>query len=118
MEPQSLVEDGIDDNTYLIAKSIFTGCIQKPKFYSLQLEPENEGNSLKIAEKQGIQTYIQNILSIITVHGIKLLYSHCDINKLTESQIQTVKMYVKSYGYILEKKQDDNGYIHWKFKSL
>lgn len=117
MEPQSLVEDGIDDNTYLIAKSIFTGCIKKPKFYSLQLEPENEGNSLQIAQEVGVYKYIQNILSIITMHGIEILYSHRDINKLTESQIQTVKMYVKSYGYSLEQEQREN-LLHWVFKSL
>jgi hypothetical protein len=116
MEPESL-DCNLDDNTYLIAKSIFTANIQKPKFYSLQLEPENEGNSLKIAEIQGVDKYIQNILSIITVYGIELLYSHRDINKLTESQLQTVKMYVKSYGYILHQEEREN-LLYWVFKPI
>lgn len=116
MEPDSLVGN-VDDNTYLIAKSIFTANIQKPKFYSLQLEPENEGNSLKIAQEVGLDKYIQSLLSIITIHGVFILFGHRDIKKLTESQLQTVKMYVKSYGYTLHQEEREN-LLYWAFKSL
>lgn len=117
MEPTSLVEGNIDDNTFLIAKSIFTANIQKPKFYSLQLEPEDEGNSLEIAQEVGIEKYIQSLLCEITMNGIEILYNHRDINKLTELQLQTVKMYVKSYGYSLEQEQREN-FLHWVFRTL
>ena len=103
------------DNLYVIAKSIFTKRIQKPKFYSLQLEPENEGNSLEIANSVGLHKYIQSLLSLITVNGIEILYSHRDINILTESQLNTVKMYVKSYGYIIDKKDEDS---FWHFTCI
>lgn len=102
-----------NDNTYQIAKEIFSKLIQPPKTYSLQLEEA----SRNIAEEQGINEYIQGILSIITVYGIEILYGHRDLNSLNSAQIDTIKMYVKSYGYSLDK-QEENGYLKWVFTAI
>lgn len=101
------------DNTYEIAKNIFSNNIKPPKFYSLQLEEM----SRNIAEEQGINDYIQGILSIITVHGIEILYGHRDLNKLNHDNIDTIKMYVKSYGYSLNQKEENN-YLKWVFTPI
>lgn len=101
------------DNLYDIAKSIFNNAIKPPKTYCLSLEEI----SLEIAEKQGFDEYIQGLLSIITVHGIEILYGHKNINILKENEIDTIKMYVKSYGYILKQKEFDNK-LHWFFEII
>lgn len=101
------------DNTYQISKQIFSNLIQPPKTYSLQLEE----TSRSIAEKQGVNEYIQGMLSIITVYGIEILYNHRDLNALNSAQIHTIKMYVKSYGYSLEQKEE-NGYLKWVFTAI
>lgn len=105
--------NNISDNTYQIAKQIFSNLIKPPKTYSLQLEEA----SRNIAEQQGIDEYVQGILSIITVHGIEILYNHRDLNKLNDNELTTIKMYVKSYGYNLEQKEE-NGYLKWSFSAI
>lgn len=101
------------DNTYQIAKQIFSNLIQPPKTYSLQLEEA----SRSIAEEQGVNEYIQGMLSIITVYGIEIVYNHRDLNALNSEQIETIKMYVKSYGYSLDQKEE-NGYLKWVFTAI
>jgi hypothetical protein len=99
-----------DDNTYNIAKKIFSQSIKPAKFYLLQLHE----NSRDIAEEQGVDEYIQGILSIITLHGVEILYGHRNFNSLTEDQLDTVKLYVKSYGYKLVQEPREN-FLDWKF---
>lgn len=99
------------DNSLEIAKTIFNHTIQKPKTYNFQLEDQE---TYEIAEKQGFEEYIQGFLSIITLHGVEILYGHRNFNKLTESELDTVKMYVRSYGYNLTQIPNDS-YLNWKF---
>jgi hypothetical protein len=113
MDTQKLSETNESDNTYQIAKQIFSKLIQPPKTYSLQLEEA----SRNIAEEQGVNEYIQGMLSIITVYGIEILYGHRDLNKLNSDDIETIKMYVKSYGYSLDQKEE-NGYLKWVFTAI
>lgn len=110
---QSDFENDINDNTYQIAKNIFSNTIKPSKFYSLQLHEI----SRTFAEEQGVNEYIQGILSIITIHGIEIVYGHRDLNKLKESEIDNIKLYVKSYGYSLDQIQD-NGYLKWVFTAF
>lgn len=102
------------DNSLEIAKSIYTHRIQKPNTYNFQLEDKE---TYEIAEKQGFEEYIQGLLSIITLHGVEILYGHRNFNKLTESELDTVKMYTRSYGYNLIQIQNDN-YLDWEFEKI
>lgn len=92
-------EGDLDDNTFLVAKSIYSYNIQPPNFYKLGLEDDE---TLDIAEKQGFDSYVQGLLTIITMHGVEILYGHKDITKLTQTQIDTIKSYTRSYGYNLQ----------------
>lgn len=101
------------DNLEEIAEQIFT----KPygEHNSIQLELEEVTSD--IALKYGIENFISHILCIITIKGIKILYGD-DINilLLSESQLDTVRMYVRSFGYdlIISKDKSDISKIMFK----
>jgi predicted RNase H-related nuclease YkuK (DUF458 family) len=86
-----------EDNTYEIAKHIFSYRMQLPNTYSLQLEEE----TLEIAEQHNISEYINLILTNITMHGIHILYNK-KLSELTKDQIAVVIGYINSYGYSVE----------------
>lgn len=104
----------MNDNLFDIAKSIYNFPIRKPKTYNFQLE---DSETYEIAEKQGFEEYIQGMLSIITLHGVEILYNHRNFNKLTESELDTVKSYTRSYGYNLIQIHNEN-YLDWKFEKI
>lgn len=101
------------DNLEEIAQQIFTKPHGEPN--SIQLELEEVTSD--IALKYGIENFISHILSIITIKGIKILYGY-DINilLLSVSQLDTVRMYVRSFGYdlIISKDKSDISKIMFK----
>jgi hypothetical protein len=101
------------DNLEEIAQQIFTKPYGPPNSIELQLEEV----TCDIALKYGIENFISNILCIITIKGVKILYGEdTNILLLKESQINTIKMYVRSYGYDLTISNDKMDISKIKFK--
>jgi hypothetical protein len=87
----------MDDNTFEIAQAIFSK--QPGLLNSIDLSLEDETSFL--AEKHGVNEFVSNILRIITLHGVKILFGDIKIKDLTNSQIDLIKEYTRSYGYDL-----------------
>lgn len=85
----------MDDNTYELAQQIFTKPPQKP--FSIQLFFEEETSHL--AQKTDIDNFINEVLFLITLHGIEILFGHKNLKCLTEENICLIKQYIHSYGY-------------------
>ena len=91
------MNDYPEDNLDEIVKSIFS---QPPgKICSIQLQLEEETS--KIAEQYGVNSFVFNILYMITLKGIRYLYGDIPLVSLTESQLDLVKEYTRSYEYEL-----------------
>jgi hypothetical protein len=103
------------DNLEEIAEKIYSKPYGEPN--SIQLELEEVTSD--IAFNYGIESFISNILYIITMKGIKILYGK-DINvlNLTEKQLDTIKMYVKSYGYKLIISNNPNEICKIRFEKF
>lgn len=102
-----------NDNLDEIAEQIFTKPYKKPN--SIQLELEEITSD--IAFKYGIESFISNILYIITLKGARILYGNdIDLLSLTEKQLDTIKMYVNSYGYNLLISDNKNEIFRVKFE--
>lgn len=96
-----------EDNTREIAEMIFRKPPGKKNSIQLQLE-EHTAN---IANNQGIDLFIINILSLITLHGVEILFGHRQILQLTEKDFNLIQEYVMSYGYKINKRALDNKLI-------
>lgn len=85
-----------DDNTKEIAYGIFTKPPCAKNTHQLYLEESTMDMALSGDQNE----FINEVLYVITSHGLNILFNHNDINKLTEKQIDLVKEYVASYGYV------------------
>jgi hypothetical protein len=74
----------MEDNLLTIATTIYSDIIKPARSYNLQFEETSN---------------IQEILGIITLHGIRILYGHYSPKLLTREQQNDVVMYVRSYGF-------------------
>ena len=87
----------VDDNTKFIAESIFSKPPGQKNSINLSLDEETSD----IAKEDGVEPFIFNILTIITMYGVEMLFGHRNILKLTNVQIGLIKEYTRSYGYNL-----------------
>ena len=96
----------MDDNTKEIAEQIFN----KPpgNLNSIDLEMDESTIDFIESEKGSLHNYIRDIISTITLHGIEILYGHRNIMSLTEEQLFLVKRYIRSYGFELSVKIEEN----------
>lgn len=83
------------DNTKEVAIQIFNKPPQPKNSIQLQLEEQTSD----IATKEGADAFIFEILSVITLHGVEILFGHRDIVRLTEDNLNLLQQYVHSYGY-------------------
>jgi hypothetical protein len=95
------------DNTKYIAEQIFTKLPQPKNTIELGLEEQTAG----IAEKTGIDKFIFEILTVITMHGIEILFGHKNILELTESNFNLINEYTNSFGYNIVKKIDEKSKV-------
>lgn len=96
-----------EDNTREIAYNIFSKPPGKKNSIQLQLEDR----TADIANKKGVDLFIVNILSIITMHGVEILFGHRQLLQLTESNFNLLQQYVNSYGYHINKRIENNKII-------
>ena len=85
------------DNINEIANSIFTRPPGLPNSIQLQLEDV----TADIAQQEGVDNFIFNILYLITFRGIEILFGHRKVHTLTENEYMLLTEYVRSYGYHL-----------------
>jgi hypothetical protein len=98
------------DNVHQIAQAIFSKPPGPPKSVQLQLEELTS----HIAEEEGVEKFICNILCILTITGIQILYGHKNILLLTSAQYDELCDYVQSYGYTLEVYANDTMFTPWE----
>lgn len=96
-----------EDNTKEIAQNIFSRPPGKKNSIQLQLEDK----TADIANQRGVDMFITKILTIITLHGVEILFGHRQLLQLTEENYNLLQRYVNSYGYYMIKKIDNNKII-------
>ena len=87
------------DNTRDIAENIFTNQVKEKCSIQLQLDEFIDDNEL------------QSMLSMITAHGVAILYHPKNIFQLDATEFARLQEYVNSFGYEMVKKRinNDNG---------
>jgi len=95
-----------EDNTREIAEQIYTRAPGLPNTIDLSLDDSSVNFMTK--NNININTYIRDVISMITLHGVEILYGHKDIMSLTDDQLLVIKKYTRSYGYDLKVKIEDN----------
>lgn len=83
------------DNTREIAEQIFT----KPPCPADSIKLYLEEQTSDLATRTNTERFINEILSVITMHGIDILYGHRDLSAITIEQADKVYAYVRSFGY-------------------
>lgn len=103
------------DNLDEIAQAIFSKPVQPPMSIQLQLEEL----TADIAQKQGVEEFLFNIVYLITHKGMKIKFGESiKIHELSEQQFETLKAYVASFGYKLIVEANDTKLSPWDiFKS-
>ena len=97
------IPEDTNDNTRHIAEAIFTRAPGPKNSIDLSIE---DPHTSEIARSSGIDNFTNTILSLITFHGIYILFGHKNLLLLTDSQIDLIKEYTKSYGYELKYNVD------------
>jgi hypothetical protein len=94
-----------EDNTRNIADQIFSKLPGVPNSIDLQLD----NSSIDFMENEGYipQSFIRDVLSVITLYGVEILFGHKNIILLSEDELSLLKQYTRSYGYELNVKIED-----------
>ena len=99
-----------EDNIQEIAESIFTKPPGAPNSIQLQLEEM----TAEIADKEGVENFIFNILCLITYKGVEMLFGHNKIHELSQKQFNLLTEYVRSYGYDLVVHANNSSETPWE----
>ena len=67
-----------------------------------------------IAEREGVENFIFNILCLITYKGVEILFGHNKIHELSQKQFNLVTDYVRSYGYNLVVHGNNSNETPWE----
>jgi hypothetical protein len=89
----------MEDNTKYIAEQIFN--YPPGGINSIDLELDESTVDFIESENVSLHNYIRDIISMITLHGIEILYGHRNIMDLSDEQLLLIKQYTKSYGFEL-----------------
>jgi hypothetical protein len=94
-----------EDNTRNIADQIFNKPPGVPNSIDLQLDD----STIDFMENEGYipQSFIRDVLSVITLYGVEILFGHKNIILLSEDEMSLLKQYTRSYGYELNVKIED-----------
>jgi hypothetical protein len=92
-----------DDNTREIAEQIFSRPPGEPNSIDLQLDD----GTIDFMREEGYEmnNFVKDILSMITLHGVEILFSHRNIMMLSDDDVFLLKKYIRSYGYELKVKR-------------
>lgn len=91
-----------EDNTRYIAEQIFSRPPGEPNSIDLQLDD----STVDFIETEGYipHNFIRDVLSVITLHGVEILFGHRNVMNLSEDELNLLKRYTRSYGYELKIK--------------
>lgn len=103
-----------EDNTREIALQIFSKLPGRKNSIQLQLE----STTMQLGTQEQVDTFILNVLSLITLHGIDILFGHTNIMELTNNDYDLIQEYVNSYGYKVVTRFDDEGNLVIKFEKI
>lgn len=103
-----------EDNTREIALQIFSKSPGRKNSIQLQLE----STTMQLNTQEQVDTFILNVLSLITLHGIDILFGHTNIMELTNNDYDLIQEYVNSYGYKVVTRFDDEGNLVIKFEKI
>lgn len=94
-----------EDNTRYIAEQIFSKPPGEPNSIDLSLDE----STVDFMENEGYNNhaFIRDIISVISLHGVEILFGHRNIMILTEDELFLLKRYIRSYGYELKIKIED-----------
>jgi hypothetical protein len=94
-----------EDNTRDIAEQIFTRPPGEPNSIDLSLDD----STVDFMENEGYNnhSFIRDIISVITLHGVEILFGHRNIMVLSEDELFLLKRYIRSYGFELKIKIED-----------
>lgn len=85
------------DNLDELAEQIFGQPVRPPHSVQLQLEDA----TADIAEQEGVENFVFNILYLLTHKGMKILYGDRKMSDLTEAEFNVIQAYVNSFGYTI-----------------
>lgn len=87
------------DNTRDIAEKIFN----KPPMGVNSINLQLDDSTVDFMKTEGYvaDNFIKEILTIITLHGIEIIFGHKNIMLLSDDDIFLLKQYTRSYGYEL-----------------
>ena len=105
----------MSDNTFYIAEKIFSKPILPANSYCLEID---DPDTINILTDQGLDVSIQVILKQITIHGIEILFGIKDLSQLNSSNLNTLKLYVESFGYSLVITELQDSMYSYKFEKL
>jgi hypothetical protein len=93
-----------EDNTKYIAEQIFSRPPGEPNSIDLQLDD----STVDFIENEGYvpHNFIRDVLSVITLHGVQILFGHRNVMILSEDELNLLKQYTRSFGYELKIKID------------
>lgn len=103
-----------EDNTREIALQIFS----KPPGRRNSIQLQLESTTMQLETEAQIEAFILNVLSLITLHGIDILFGHTNIMELTHADYDLIQEYVNSYGYKVVTRFDDEGDLVIKFEKI
>jgi len=88
------------DNTRGIAERIFNNPPGEPNSINLQLDE----STIDFIARNGYNpsNIITEMLTMITLHGVELLFGHKNILLLSDNDVFLLKRYVRSYGFELK----------------
>lgn len=97
------MENTTDDNTQDIAYQIFT----KPPLPKNSIQLGLEDETANIAEREGVDQFIFEILTVILMHGVEILFGHRNVLRLSENDFMLLQQYTNSFGYQIIKKNTE-----------
>jgi hypothetical protein len=96
-----------EDNTREIAEQIFSKPPGEPNTIDLSFHE----STINYINQDEVHAYIRDVISIITMHGVEILFGHKNVMMLTEDQLFLVKQYTRSYGFDMTFNVENNTII-------
>lgn len=97
------------DNISDIVEAVFDNPPGAQNSVLLQLD----STSTDLAYKRGVETYVFEILCLITFKGMQRLYGHKNLMELTECEFNTIAAYMRSMGYKINVLANDTKKTPW-----
>lgn len=99
----------MEDNINEIALQIFS----KPPGPINSIQLQLEELTANIAEEQGVESFVFDILCLLTHRGIQILYGIEHFWQISEQQFMLLREYIRSFGYEIKVFANDTYQSPW-----